>query len=65
MSVLPSESRDAQATSLSQPAQKSLDDDAVSRDNTTLKFEGRMSVYDDETGGDPYNRRGRFRRVIR
>lgn len=34
-------------------------------DETTLKFSGRMNVSDDDSGGDPYNHTGRFRRTIR
>ena len=65
MSVSRNESRDARPPATNQKAQKPLDDERAPRDNTTLSFEGHMSVYDDETGGDPYNRSGRFRRAIR
>lgn len=58
-------SHDTQAVLPSQPLRKPYDHKAVPRDHTMLMFEGRMSVYDDETGGDPYNRSGRFRRVNR
>jgi len=41
-------------------------DDAARNDATTLAFEGRMQVTgDDDAGGDPYNRTGRFRRTVR
>jgi hypothetical protein len=63
MSVLTKEMHDAKAAN--PPLPKSVDDAAVPRDNTTLQFDGRMSVYDDETGGDPYNRAGRFNRINR
>lgn len=36
------------------------------RDATTLAFEGHMKVSgDDDAGGDPYNRTGRFKRTVR
>jgi hypothetical protein len=34
-------------------------------DPTTLKFEGTVAIADEDAGGDPYNRTGRFRRVVR
>jgi hypothetical protein len=37
----------------------------ASDDPTTLKFDGRVAVADDDAGSDPYNRTGRFRRLVR
>jgi hypothetical protein len=37
----------------------------ANEDPTTLKFEGKVAVSDDDAGSDPYNRTGRFRRVVR
>ncbi len=34
-------------------------------DPTTLKFDGKVAVSDDDSGSDPYNRTGKFRRLIR
>lgn len=34
-------------------------------DPTTLKFDGNVEVSDEDSGGDPYNRTGRFRRLVR
>jgi len=34
-------------------------------DPTTLKFDGPVEVSDDDAGSDPYNRTGRFKRLIR
>ena len=34
-------------------------------DSTTLKFEGRIDVSEEDSGSDPYNRTGRFRRLVR
>ena len=34
-------------------------------DPTTLKFEGKVTIADDDAGSDPYNRTGRFRRLVR
>ena len=65
MSVSRNESRDARPAAPSQKVQKPPAHDRAPRDHTTLSFEGHMAVYDDETGGDPYNRSGRFRRAIR
>jgi hypothetical protein len=39
--------------------------DAAAADSTTLKFEGKMAVKDEESGSDPYNRTGKFRRLVR
>ena len=37
----------------------------ANEDPTTLKFEGKVALSDDDAGSDPYNRTGRFRRVVR
>jgi hypothetical protein len=34
-------------------------------DPTTLKFEGEVALSNDDAGSDPYNRTGRFRRLVR
>lgn len=34
-------------------------------DPTTLKFEGKVALSDEDAGADPYNRTGRFRRLVR
>jgi hypothetical protein len=66
MPVLPSESRDAHdAAPQTRQLRESFDDEAAPHDDTTLKFTGRMAVTDEDAGGDPYNRTGRFRRVVR
>ena len=66
MPVLPSENRDAQdAASHPQQTPEVLDEEAAPHDDTTLKFRGRIEVTDEDAGGDPYNRMGRFRRVVR
>ena len=54
---------------LAQPAaeqhvRKDVDDEA-NDDPTTLKFEGKVAISDDDAGSDPYNRTGKFRRVVR
>jgi hypothetical protein len=41
-----------------------LDDDA-NGDPTTLKFDGTVAVANDDAGSDPYNRTGRFQRLVR
>ena len=35
------------------------------QDPTTLKFSGPVRLSDEDVGSDPYNRTGRFRRLIR
>jgi hypothetical protein len=44
---------------------KQSDEDGANRDDTTLAFDGLMKVSADEAGGDPYNRIGSFRRLVR
>ena len=46
-------------------ADRANDDAPANEDPTTLKFEGKVTVSDDDAGSDPYNRTGRFRRVVR
>jgi hypothetical protein len=41
-----------------------LEDDA-SADPTTLKFDGAVAVANEDAGSDPYNRTGRFKRLVR
>jgi hypothetical protein len=41
-------------------------DEGAPGDATTLAFDGLMKVSgDDDVGGDPYNRTGRFKRAVR
>ena len=42
-----------------------LGDENANEDPTTLKFEGKVALSDDDAGSDPYNRTGRFRRLVR
>jgi hypothetical protein len=39
--------------------------DAAADDSTTLKFDGKIAVSNDDAGSDPYNRTGKFRRLVR
>ena len=41
------------------------EDTAAHEDPTTLKFEGKVAITDEDSGSDPYNRTGKFRRVVR
>jgi hypothetical protein len=34
-------------------------------DPTTIKFNGPVQLSDEDVGSDPYNRTGRFRRLVR
>ena len=40
-------------------------DDETTSDPTTLKFDGKVAVVNEDTGSDPYNRTGRFKRLVR
>lgn len=40
-------------------------DDETAGDPTVLKFAGKVAVDDEDTGSDPYNRTGQFRRLVR
>jgi hypothetical protein len=51
-------------TSAEQHFREQPDDEGAS-DPTTLKFEGKVALSDDDAGSDPYNRTGRFRRLVR
>lgn len=46
-------------------SRQSSNEDGANRDDTTLAFDGLMKVSADEAGGDPYNRTGSFRRLVR
>lgn len=39
--------------------------DDPKRDDTTLEFDGLMKVSPDDAGSDPYNRTGKFKRLVR
>ena len=53
-------------TAADQRFREELGDDADGReDPTTLKFEGKVAIADEDSGSDPYNRTGRFRRLVR
>ena len=47
------------------PVTEAHDDQSHADDPTTLKFDGPVRVSDDDAGSDPYNRTGRFKRLIR
>ena len=64
MPVLRSESHGTEAVPPAQQFQE-VRDEQPAHDDTTLKFEGRMSVTDEDAGADPYNRTGQFRRLVR
>ncbi len=53
-------------TAVEQQLREQLDEgDAAQADSTTLKFEGKIAVSDEDAGSDPYNRTGKFRRLVR
>ena len=41
------------------------EDAGANEDPTTLKFDGKVAISDEDAGSDPYNRSGRFRRIVR
>ena len=47
------------------PATEPADEHEDDQDSTTLKFDGPVQLSDDDAGADPYNRTGRFKRLIR
>ena len=47
------------------PATETTDEQSESQDPTTLKFDGPVRLTDEDAGSDPYNRTGRFKRLIR
>ena len=38
---------------------------SANEDPTTLKFQGKVALSEEDAGADPYNRTGRFRRLFR
>jgi len=65
MPGLHSETHYAQPQRTQQPFNDQAAPSRAEQDDTTLKFEGRMAVSDLDTGSDPYNRTGKFRRLVR
>ena len=59
--------QDGFAQTAEQHVRKDVGDEgaAADEDPTTLKFEGKVAISDEDAGSDPYNRTGRFRRVVR
>jgi hypothetical protein len=51
-------------TAAEQHFRRQLDEEAAG-DPTVLKFEGRVAVAEEDSGSDPYNRTGQFRRLVR
>jgi hypothetical protein len=47
------------------PHAETTDGHAAEDDPTTLKFDGPVRISDEDAGGDPYNRTGKFKRLIR
>jgi hypothetical protein len=52
-------------TTAEQHFREDVGDESASDDPTTLKFEGKVAIADEDAGSDPYNRTGRFRRLVR
>ena len=52
-------------TAAEQHFREELDEQATNDDPTTLKFDGKVAVSNEDSGSDPYNRTGRFQRLVR
>ena len=64
MSAIRNEAEETKVVSQRHAADPLYGDDAA-EDSTTLKFDGPVKVADEDAGGDPYNRTGHFKRLIR
>jgi hypothetical protein len=66
MQAPPAKTHDTQATA-SQHARTDarFGQRGLEQDPTILRFEGRIAISDDDPGNDPYNRTGKFRRLVR
>ena len=47
------------------PVTETPDGQDETQDPTTLKFDGPVRLSDEDAGSDPYNRTGKFERLIR
>ena len=47
------------------PVTDATEEQSESQDPTTLKFDGPVQLTDEDAGSDPYNRTGRFKRLVR
>ncbi len=47
------------------PVPETTDGQDEGQDPTTLKFDGPVQLSDEDAGADPYNRTGKFKRLIR
>ncbi len=47
------------------PVTETTDEQDTGQDPTTLKFDGPVQLSDEDAGADPYNRTGKFKRLIR
>lgn len=45
--------------------EQGADDEGTLREDGTLAYRGRLNLWDEDAGSDPYNRTGRFRRNVR
>jgi hypothetical protein len=64
MPGIPQEAEDA-GKLLPTPATEAADPQDDAQDPTTLKFDGPVRIADEDAGADPYNRTGRFKRLVR
>jgi len=62
--MLPHTANGFAQTAAEQRFREDLDEETAD-DPTTLKYEGKVAVAEDDAGGDPYNRTGKFRRLVR
>jgi hypothetical protein len=50
---------------MTEAAAERTDANEDAEDSTTLKFDGPVRISDEDAGSDPYNRTGKFKRLIR
>jgi hypothetical protein len=47
------------------PVPETADEQDEGQDSTTVKFDGPVQLTDEDAGADPYNRTGKFKRLVR
>ena len=63
--ILPQTENGFAQTAAEQHFREQVGGENANDDPTTLKFDGSVTLADEDAGGDPYNRTGRFRRLGR
>jgi hypothetical protein len=64
--TLPHTENGSVQTAAEQRLREQIDEgNAAADDSTTLKFDGKIAVSNEDAGNDPYNRTGKFRKLVR